>query len=115
MSGAKCGNMKATAPGSSCDAGAASCPLKMVRTDEALKVYMLGDVNRTGDWLRKLASGLSDDQGLETEVFEAKDGSWIEIRPGSNAGAYSRLVKASSDPKECCKILCSSAGCPPKA
>ncbi len=103
------------ASGESCKADASSCPLNIVRADGALKVYLLGDVKRTGEWLDKLADRLSGGQGMEAEVFEAKDGSWIEIRPGSNPKAYARLISASSDPKECCKILCGSAGCPPRA
>ena len=111
-----CPGGKASKVGSgACGSGAKSCTVETVRTDDALKVYVLGGKKASQEWMTKLATALVDEKGLEAKVFEAKDGCWMEIRPGKNSAVYSDLVKASADDDGLCKMLCSSVGCPPKA
>ncbi len=99
----------------SCGSGANSCTIETVRTDDALKVYVLGGKKSSQEWMTKLAAALVDEKGLEVEVFEAKDGCWMEIRQGKNSSAFTEFVKASANDGDFCKMLCSSNGCPPKA
>lgn len=101
---------------SSCGAHAQACTIEMVRGDDALKVFVLGSKETAQEWMTKVAANLVDEQGLEAEVFEAKDGCWMEIRAGKNSAAYNKLLQvSSSNPEEACKILCDANGCPPKA
>lgn len=94
---------------------AAQCGVSLVKAEDGLRIYALGNESMTKEWMETVAMDLRENRNLKVEIFEAKGGSYMLVKStSSGAASYTQLVQAAAGEQKCMAV-CAASGCPPKA
>ncbi|NNE08226.1 MAG: hypothetical protein HKN20_06655 [Gemmatimonadetes bacterium] len=105
---------KVSTASASC-ATAANCAVSIVKAEDGIRIYALGDEAGMKEWLETVATDLRENRNLNVEIFEAKGGSYMLVKStASGATGYTQLMQAAAGDQKCMAV-CAANGCPPKA